>query len=251
MLDDLRRAERLEGAGDRRAEVGMAPRHPLHVRLVDHRLRPRPLRRPVGAPGVRRHHDPALGHRPRAVAPVEREVRPRMADAIAVERVVPAQLALKRPRVGVEQQLVRVEPVPGLGRVRPVRAEPVELPRPQVGKVAVPDLVGELRQRDPVGLLPPGRIEQAELDAGRIRGEDRDVDPRSVPGGAEWKRQTCRDPVACGHQHTSLAGIGRSPSAIIARNAGSAQPFPRGTSRWRTFRPQRPRIARTYCWVSA
>ena len=79
---------------------------------------------------------------------------------------MPAQLAGERAGVGVEQELVRIEAVPRLGRVGAVRAQAVELARPQVGEVAVPDLVGELGQRDAVGLAPALGVEEAELDPG-------------------------------------------------------------------------------------
>ena len=176
--------------------------HALDVRLVDHRLGPAAARRPVGAPGVRRVDDPALRHRPGAVAAVEGEVGARAADPVAVERVVPAQLAGERPGVGVEQQLVRVEAVPGLGRVGAMGAQAVELAGAQVGEVAVPDLVGELRQRDAVGLAPALGVEQAELDPAGVGGEDRDVDAGAVPGGAERERQAGGDAGSCGHGAT-------------------------------------------------
>ena len=226
VLDHLRRAEPLEGAADRRMQVRVAPRHALDVRLVDHRLRPGPQPEPVRPPGMRGVDDPALRHRPRAVAPVERQVGVAAADPVAVERIVPAQLARERPGVGVEQELVRIEPVPRLRLVGPVRAEPVELPGPQVGEVAVPDLVGELRQWDAVGLPPPLGVEEAELDPGGVGREDRDVHADSVPGCAERIRQAGRDPGAGRHGLPSrLRGFTRDHCTDFPR--GHAWPRPR------------------------
>ena len=90
-----------------------------------------------------------------------------------------------------------------LGRVGPVRAQPVELAGPQVGEVAVPDLVGELRQRDAVGLAPALGVEEAELDPGGVGREDRDVHAGAVPGGAERERQPGGDAECGGHAGTS------------------------------------------------
>ena len=193
VLDHLRRAEALEGAGAGSGDLRMAGGHALDVGLVDHRLGPAAPQRVVGSPGVGGVDDPALRHRPGAVAAVEREVGLRAADPVAVERVVPAQLAGVGAGVGVEQQLVRIEAVAGLGSVGTVGAQAVELARTQVGEVAVPDLVGELGQRDPLDLAPALGVEQAELDAAGVGGEDRDVHARSVPGGAERERQSGRD----------------------------------------------------------
>ena len=185
VLDHLRRAERLEGAGDRFAEVGMAPGHALDVGLVDHRLGPGLPRRAVVAPGVGGVDDPAFRHRPGAVAAVEGQVLVAVADAVAVERVVPAELACECAGVGVEEKLVRVEAVAGRGLVGPMGAQAVELPGAEVGEVAVPDLVGELGQRDALGLALAVGVEEAELDLGRVGREDRDVDAGPVPRRSE------------------------------------------------------------------
>jgi hypothetical protein len=89
-------------------------------------------------------------------------------------------------RVGVEDELVRIEAVAALrgeGAVDPVA---VQLARVDVRQVAVPDHVGLLGQRDRHRLgLGIERVEQAELDAGRVLREDGEVDADAVPRGAE------------------------------------------------------------------
>ncbi len=105
----------------------------------------------------------------RAVAAVERQVLALVADAVAVERVAPAQRPDQVPGVGVEQQLVRVEAVPFFRPVRPVHAVTVEQPGPRLGQVAVPDAVGALAQRDALDLAPAAGVEQAELDLLGVR----------------------------------------------------------------------------------
>ena len=238
VLDHLRRAEPLEGAGAGTADLRVALGHALDVRLVDHRLGPAAPRAAVRAPGVGGVDDPALRHGAGAVAAVEAEVGLRAADPVAVERVVPAKLAGERAGIGVEEELVGVEAVAGLGRVGAVRAQAVELAGAEVGKVAVPDLVGELRQRDAVGLAPALGVEEAELDPRGMGGEDRDVDAGAVPGGAERKGQSGGDAKGGGHAgHLVRPGIrqpeptdhgtDRAARAVVASRPGGVR------HRWR------------------
>ena len=54
--------------------------------------------------------------------------------------------------IGIEQELVGIEAMSLLGLIRPVDAIAVELPGADVGKMAVPDVAGPLRQRDALAL---------------------------------------------------------------------------------------------------
>jgi hypothetical protein len=72
--------------------------------------------------------------------------------------------------------------------VRPIDTIAVDQSGTRVGKVAVPDGVGVLRQRDAIDFAPPARIEQTELDLFRVFGEERKVDAGAVPGRAERVR---------------------------------------------------------------
>ena len=89
---------------------------------------------------------------------------------------------------------MRIEAVPGCRLIRSVDAKAVELAGLQIGKVAVPDLVGPLGQRDPLGFLDRARrIEQAQLDLRRMFREEGEVDARAVPGCAERIRRAAPD----------------------------------------------------------
>ena len=56
-------------------------------------------------------------------------------------------------------------------------AKPVKLPRPQVRKVTVPDLIGLLGQLNALGFhLGVRRIEQAQLDTAGVLGKQGYVD---------------------------------------------------------------------------
>src|SRR2546430_560652 len=73
-----------------------------------------------------------------------------------------------------------------LGLVGTVHAVPVELTRTNVGKVGVAYLVRPLAQRDARRLdLVLRAIEETEIDAAGILGEDREVDAFTVPGRTE------------------------------------------------------------------
>ena len=187
VLDHPSLGHPLEGAAQAGGDVGVARGHALDVGLVDDRARPGGVRTPFVAPAVRGVGDHAFGHDEGAVAPVVGQIPPRRTDAVAEERVVPAQVAVQRQRIGVQKQLVGVEAVPRLGRVGAMDAVAVELAGPDAGEVAVPDLVGVLRQRDAVRLAPPRAVEEAELDAGGVGREEGEVHPRAVPVGAEGK----------------------------------------------------------------
>ena len=108
-------------------------------------------------------------------------------------RVGPDELAAEPLAVGIDQQLVGIEAMAGFRLVGAVDAIAVELARLRVGQIAVPDVLGALRQRDALGLVAAGLVEQAELDLFGGRREQREVRAAAVPGGAERMRRACRD----------------------------------------------------------
>ena len=202
-------AAQLETAAQRGGHARMAARVTAGVQLADHAAPPRLAGRlQVGARGVFHHH--GFGHVAGAVAAVERQIAARVPDAVAVKRVVPVHAALQQPRVRVDQQLVRVEPVAALGFIGPVDAVAVQLAWAQVRQVAVPDLVRVLGQRHPRRLAPTAGIEKAQLDPLGVHREQREVDAAAVPVGAERIRR------AGPHAGRTGWGHARSPQAIDA-----------------------------------
>ena len=85
-----------------------------------------------------------------------------------------------------------------------MHAVAVELARPDVGQVAVPDLVGVFGQGDAVGLAPAVGVEQAQFDLGGVGGEQGEIDARSVPGRAARMGQAGLDAQLC-HDRSEAA----------------------------------------------
>ena len=148
------------------------------------------LRMAVVAPGVGLVDHHRLEHRARVVAAVEREVLAPVADAIGEMRVGPGEMPAEPLAVGIDQQLVRIEAEAGFGLVRAMHPIAIELARLRVRQIAVPDVVGALRQGDALDLVAPGLVEQAQLDLLGACGEQREIRAAAVPGRAERMRQS-------------------------------------------------------------
>ena len=93
-------------------------------------------------------------------------------------RVAPCELAGELLAVGIDQQLVGIEPVAGLGFIGPVHAIAVELAGRDVREIDMPDVVGPLRHGDALGLAPSLAVEEAQLDLGGVGRKQREVGPR-------------------------------------------------------------------------
>ena len=167
------------------AHVGVLHREALDVGLVDDRVAPAAAGRCVVLPVEAVVDDQALRDRGSGVlvvglvVGVVRAVRGVRQDL----RQAPVDLPLDRLRVRVDQELARVEPVAVVGLVGAVDAVAVALARMHAGQVAVPVVVRDPGELDP--LLLALRGEEAELDALGVLGEDREVRPLAVPGRAE------------------------------------------------------------------
>ncbi len=179
-IDEVR--DLLHEAGVGAAQIGRHARpriggHPGQVRLIDHRLAPRPGERLVAIPVVVAGigHDALhrgghrVGHpgRDTAVAAGHGDATP----------------------VRVEQDLVRVEAEAILGRPRPVRGVAVELAGHDTRDVRVPVLARPVDVRveanDPGRDEVVGAIEEQDVDAGRTFGIDPEIDARRRHRGTQ------------------------------------------------------------------
>ena len=137
-------------------------------------------------------------------------------------------------RVGIDDDLVGIEAVARVRRVGPVHAVAVELARPHVGQVAVPDHVGLLGQRDRQRFdFGVGRIEQAELDSRRMLGEQREVDADAVPGRAQRIRRARPDAqIVLGHRRVTIPKL-PTPQLPTPQPDGLNSQFPTANSQSR------------------
>ena len=209
---DLVGGEAGEGAAEAERQCRVADGVAAHVGLVEDRAVPRDARALVATPGEGGVDDPAFRHEGSTVAQIERQVGVGMADRVAEDLGGVLHLADMRARIRVEQELVRVEPVAGLRRVRSVHPVAVDGAGAGVRQIAVPDLIGIFGQFYAIELGPAGWVEQAELDLGGIGREQGEIHPQSVPGGPERVGQALgqsRGPVAAYHEGVSWKAHGR------------------------------------------
>ena len=190
-------AEAEEGPAQRFGNAAVELRVALDVQLVDDRFMPRRAERPIVAPGERRVHDRGEGRIGRAVAFVERGVVG--AGAEAEERLVPADPAADHLRIGIQHELVGVEPIAEVRRKRAVHPIPIQLAGMDVRQVAVPDHVGLLGQRDGERFdLGVHRVEEAQLHPRGMFREDREIDAHAVPCRTKRIRSARPDSQMCG-----------------------------------------------------
>jgi hypothetical protein len=79
-------------------------------------------------------------------------------------RRVPLDRADETLCIGIEQQLVGIEPVAVCRLIGAMHPVGVDGSRLRVRQIAVPDLVGELRKFDAFEFGLPGLVKQAQLD---------------------------------------------------------------------------------------
>ena len=160
----------------------MTRREPLDVHLVDDRLTPRNARGPIVPPRERRIDHHRLRHPRRTVPPIETQIRIGMPDLVPEQRITPRHRPINRPRIGIQQQLRRIEPMPRLRLPRPLHPIPIPHPRPRLRKVDMPHMLRLLRDRNARLPIP---LKQTKLDPSSILGKERKIDPRPIPGRAK------------------------------------------------------------------
>src|SRR5262245_39947414 len=111
----------------------MPRREPLHMHLIDDGPVPGNVELPISAPGERLVNDDALGDAPGIVSGIERQISLVIADPVAKHRVRPFDHSGNGFRVGIEEQLVRIEAMPLFRRIWSVDTISIVLPWPQTG----------------------------------------------------------------------------------------------------------------------
>src|SRR5262245_507646 len=122
-------------------KAGMPSREAFDMQFVDNCFVPWGARLAVVAPCEGRVDDGGQHRKWRVVARIEREILLRVAEAITMNLITPADVPPDRLRVGFEHDLVRVESMPAVGSVEAVNPIAIQLARKNARDVAVPDKV--------------------------------------------------------------------------------------------------------------
>ena len=199
-------------------DIGMLDRDPAHMQLENDRFFPRRLRAAILAPSEGGLDDSALWHLTRVIAPVKREILARTADAVAEEGIAPSKPAMEGLDVGIDQQLVGIEPVPVRRIVGPIDTVAVKQVWTGVRQVGMPNLVGVFRKHDPRLLVSTRAIKQAQLDLLGMRRKDGEIHSFPVPSGSQRVRTTRPNFGRWSHQRLKS---GRKPlSPTLSPQAG-------------------------------
>src|SRR5205823_5887525 len=140
---------------------------------------------------------------------------------ISVKRIAPAHRADYAASVRIEQQLVRVETMSLFGSIRAMNAVAVQQARSRFGQIAVPHHVGTFGERKTLQLATAARVEDDEIDAGRVRRVQREVHAATVPGRAERIRTAWPNNAWYCHAALSGPGAGRPQCVISPINRAS------------------------------
>ena len=221
MIDHRGLAQRPERAAQMLGDIRMATGETADMHLVDHRVAQRRAQRPVVAPGEAVIDQAAFRHHACIVAPIHRQIAARPADAIAEMQVADMKRAGELARIRIDQQFVRIEAMAFQRRIRSMHTIAVKQSRIGAGHVAVPDAFGILGQGDAFELASAMLVEETELDALRMRGEQREIRAPRIDLGAKRIRAARLNP--CRHLRLIRSWArGRWPTragASAARNA--------------------------------
>ena len=163
MRDRGRMREPGAGTADRLRNGGMRTREAAYVQLVEHRVGPRHARADGVGPNGRRRRDCFRNDRGR----VAWVLRQRIGGG-ARERGVECEAAVERARVGIDEQLRRIEAVSRARIPGAVRTQPVARAGDDAGHEAVKDVARSLGQAKARGFQRAVTIEQAQLDRRRV-----------------------------------------------------------------------------------
>src|SRR6185312_7041567 len=137
--------------------------------------------------------DHALRHKRCAIALIECGVVAGL-HLIAEDCWVPVELPIMREGVWIQQQLIWVEAVSGIGFVGAMNAIPIDGPRNHLRQVSMPDLVRIFWQRNSLNFLFPSRAEKTNLYLSGVLGKKRKICTFTIPSCSSRKRRTFPDP---------------------------------------------------------
>jgi hypothetical protein len=181
-----------------------------HMHFVQDAVRPGRGRRGIALPVEAVVHHTGLQRQGAVVAPIHAQ---RVVTGLAAVHVAPLELANHLARIGVEQQLVRVEALPLLRLPRPVGTQAVDQAGTSATEVAVPDIAAARGQDQACGLGTAAVVVQAQLDGGGMRREHGEVHTLGIDAGAQRPGLAMAQGCGAGygaHSNITVASGGRS-----------------------------------------
>src|SRR6266566_2733375 len=180
VIDHRRMGKTAVGTALLSGDSRVPQRQAADMRLIDHGLVVGDMWWPVVAPVEERVDDNILRHVRCAIVGVQ---TPWVGEMVGEQRLVPADLAVHRFGIRVDQQFCRVAAVPTTRVVGAVHAVAVTRAWSDAGQVAVPDEAVNLCEFDPRLVILS--IEQAQFHLLGCLGEQGKVGARPVPGSAK------------------------------------------------------------------
>ena len=182
VLDHCRRRESAIGAAQVLRDVRVSGCKSVHMQFIDHRPVPRGSQQLVSAPGEGLVDNHAFGYRAGVILVVEGEILFGVTDLVPIQRIGPSDRSCNRLRIGIEQELGRVESVPLLRLIRPMDAVAITLSGTYLRQVYMPDVIGTFLDSNPVSFLIGVRfVKQTQLHRRGIFRKQREVHSLAVP----------------------------------------------------------------------
>ena len=209
VVDHRRVGQPAVGASPRFGYRRMQLRETLDVRFIDHGVRPRGVGPTVVAPVEHRRRHDRPRHEPGAV------------DADREQLRSPAKLTTDSPGVRVHQQLRVVH------GGRSAHPESVACPRPHVGHVGPPYVIGALQWHAALDIVI---VKQHQIDGIRRLGVNGEGRPGALPVGTECGRchaQRNLEPQSTGWELARATNRGRADAISSPRTRSTIGPHHR------------------------
>src|ERR1700744_3145685 len=97
--------------------------------------------------------------------------------------------------------------MPGLGLIGSICAIAMKQTWAAIREVAVEYLISTIWQVVTCNLTPSGPVEDAQFDSGGMCGENREVDPKTIPGSSHWAWLAGRKTRRQGGHYATPSGI--------------------------------------------
>ena len=127
----------------------------------------------------------------RIVLGVKRQILLGVAASISKVCIIPLKFTDQLARIGIKQQFVMIESMPRLGVIRPV--DPISIDRAGFNsrQIAVPDIMGLIRQHIAARFDLTFGIEQAQFHRFSMGGKQSEINTLAVPVSPQIVMTAC------------------------------------------------------------